>query len=314
MSTQVAVFNPSANLPAYAKGRELSPLTKALAGGAGQQGKRISIKGGVFRLLSDGKQIASIEERYLDVVFVASAPKISRTYYAEKFDEATPAAPTCWSADGATPDATSKARQSPQCATCPQNEKGSGNGDARACAYNQRVAVVLANDIEGDVMQIQFAATSIFGKEENGNYPLQAYARYLAAQNVNANEVITRMKFDTSNASYPKLFFKPMRWLAEEEHDAAVVQGEKPEALQAISMSVAQQDKVADKPAPKAQDEEPPAPPPKTKPKAAPAAAAPQDDEPPAPEPTISKAKAKEAPEVPSKGKLADVLSKWDDE
>lgn len=314
MANQVAVFNPSAVVPAYAKGRELSPLTKALAGGGAQTGKRISTKGGVFRLISDGKQIASIEERYLDVVFVNSSPTIGRTFYAEKFSEDKPAAPTCWSADGTTPDATCTNKQAASCATCPQNEKGSGAGESRACSFNQRTAVVLANDIEGDVMQIQFAATSIFGKEENGNYPLQAYARYLAAQNVNANEVITRMKFDTSNAAYPKLFFKPMRWLTEEEHDAAVAQGETPDALRAVAMTVAQMDKVPAKAKP-VEDEEPPAPAPKTK-KAAPApepqAAA--DDEPPAPEPTKRKAASKETPEVPSKGKLADVLSKWDDE
>jgi len=308
-TNQVAVFNPSANLPAYAKGRELSPLTKALAGGGAQTGKRISVKGGVFRLIVDGKQVAAIDERFLDVVFVNSSPKISRTFYAEKFDEANPSPPTCWSADGATPDTACTAKQSPQCATCPQNEKGSGNGDSRACSYNQRTAVVLANDIEGDVMQIQFAATSIFGKEENGNYPLQAYARYLAAQNINANEVITRLRFDTSNAAFPKLFFKPMRWLSNEEHDAAVTQGETPDALNAVQLTVAQQDKVAAKLP--VQEEEPPAPPPKAgKKKEAPA----QEEEPPAPEPAMRKSAAKETPEVPSKGKLADVLSKWDDE
>jgi hypothetical protein len=312
MSTQVAVFNPAASLPSYAKGREISALTKSLAGGGAQSGKRISVKGGVFRLISDGKQVASIEERYLDVVVVAAAPKISRTYYAEKYSEDNPAPPTCWSADGATPDATAANKQSPQCATCPQNEKGSGNGESRACAFNQRIAVVLANDVDGDILQLQLAATSIFGKEEGGQYPLQAYARWLAAQNVEANEVITRMKFDTANAAFPKLFFKAMRWLSEDEHDSAVTQGKSPDAQRAVTMTVAQTDKVADPlpPKPKA-DEEAPPPPPKSKKAAAEPAA---DDEPPAPEPTKRKAAVKEAPEVPSKGKLADVLSKWDDE
>jgi len=64
------------------------------------------------------------------------------------------------------------------------NVKGSGQGESKACRFSQRLAVVFANDIGGDVMQLQLAATSIFGKEEGDKRPLQAYARYLAAQNV----------------------------------------------------------------------------------------------------------------------------------
>jgi hypothetical protein len=69
------------NLPAFAKNRELSSLAKSLAGGgSGGGGKRISIKGGVFRLIHEGKQIAAVDERYLDVVVVNAAEKISRTF------------------------------------------------------------------------------------------------------------------------------------------------------------------------------------------------------------------------------------------
>ena len=68
--SNVALFNPS-QVPSFARKGELSDIAKALAGGgAGQSGERISIKGGVFRLLSGGKEIAAIEERYLDVVIV----------------------------------------------------------------------------------------------------------------------------------------------------------------------------------------------------------------------------------------------------
>ena len=57
--SNVAVFNPS-QVPAFAKKRgELSAVAKALAGGgAGGGGKNISIKGGVFRLIASGKEVA----------------------------------------------------------------------------------------------------------------------------------------------------------------------------------------------------------------------------------------------------------------
>ncbi len=133
MANDVAVFNPTASLPAYAKNHELSALTKALAGGSGGGfGKRISIKGGVFRLISDGKQVASIEERYLDIVVVAAAPKISRTYYDKTFDDENASAPVCWSHDGDTPAVDCKTKQAPACVNCPKNEKGSGQGESRA--------------------------------------------------------------------------------------------------------------------------------------------------------------------------------------
>jgi hypothetical protein len=228
------------NLPAFAKNRELSSLAKSLAGGgSGGGGKRISIKGGVFRLIHEGKQIAAVDERYLDVVVVNAAEKISRTFYAGAWDPENPAPPDCWSADGDKPDASAASPQSPTCATCPQNIKGSGQGESRACRFNQRLAVVLANDLNGDVLQLQLPATSIFGKAEGDNHPLQSYARLLAAQSISPEMVVTRMKFDTQKES-PKLFFKPLRWLTDDEHVTAVEKGQSEEAKRAVTMTVAQ--------------------------------------------------------------------------
>ena len=96
------MFNPS-NVPAFAKNAELSATTLALAGNvnAGSGMKRVSIKGGVFRLLASGKEIASIEDRHLDVIIVKAAPKVSRIFYAGGYDkDAAAAAPDCTSSSG----------------------------------------------------------------------------------------------------------------------------------------------------------------------------------------------------------------------
>jgi hypothetical protein len=323
--SNVALFSGSA-VPAFVKKGELSALAKSLTGGAGASGKRISIKGGVFRLLSDGKEVASIDERFLDVVVVNAATKIGRTFYLKQYDPDAPAAPDCWSADGEKPDASAANPQAARCADCPQNAKGSGNGESRACRFSQRLAVVLANDVEGDVMQLQLPATSIFGKEENGNMPLQAYARFLAAQSVSPETVVTRMKFDTKSES-PKLFFKPMRWLSEEEYATAVEQGQSEEAKRAVTMTVAQVDKVEPMklegtppkaavkaaPAPAAQEEEEEAPPPAPKrgrpPKAKAEPAAEEAEE--TVEPTV---RASEKPAPAPKASLAKLAAEWDDE
>lgn len=240
---EIAKFNP-AQTPAFARKGELSTLAKSLAGGAGVSSKRISIKGGVFRLMADGKEITSIDDRHLDVVIVNAAPKISRTFYAGQFVEGENKAPDCWSADGEKPDASIESPQASDCASCPMNVKGSGQGDSKACRFSQRLAVVLANDIGGDVMQLTLAATSIFGKEEGDKRPLQAYARYLAAQNINPETLVTRLRFDTK-AAVPKLFFQPVRWLEDDEYATAIEKGQTADAKNAITMSVS---KPADKP------------------------------------------------------------------
>jgi hypothetical protein len=302
--SNVALFSGS-NVPAFAKKGELSDLAKSLAGGVGGGGKRVSIKGGVFRLLVSGKEVAAIDERYLDVVIVNAAPKIGRTFYAKSYDGETPSAPDCWSADGETPSPDSANKQSDRCATCPQNVKGSGMGESRACRFSQRLAVVLANDVDGDVMQLQLPATSIFGKEEGDKRPLQAYARYLAAQGVSPETLVTRMQFDTK-AEAPKLFFKPMRWLTEEEYESSVRQGQTDDAKRAITMTVAKTDSVTP-PAPMAIEG--------TKPKAK---AAPKAEEPVAEEeenapPTKRKSKSEE-PAAAAKPSLAKLAAQWDDE
>jgi hypothetical protein len=296
--SEVALFNPS-QVPAFAKTGELSAVAKALAGGGGGGGgKRISIKGGVFRLIADGKEVAAIEDRFLDVVIVNAAPKISRTFYMKAYDPDTPSAPDCWSPDGDKPDPSAKDKQSDTCASCPQNVKGSGTGESRACRFSQRVAVVLANDIEGDVLQLTLPAQSIFGKEEGDNRPLQAYSRWLIAQNIGPDMVVTRMKFDTK-AQSPKLFFKPMRWLTDDEHETCVRQGQTDDANKAITMTVAQIDKPV---APAQLEGKPPAAKPKAKPKA-------EEEDVEVEEPEVRKEKEAAAPK---KSKLSSVVADWD--
>lgn len=241
--SNLTTFNPS-QLPAFARKGELSAIAKALTGGGtGTSMKRISTKGGVFRLIAGGKEVAAIDDRHLDVVIVNAAPKVSRTFYASQFVEGEAKAPDCWSADGDLPDATASQPQAKSCATCPQNIKGSGQGDSRACRFSQRLAVVLANDMEGDVMQLTLAATSIFGKEDGDKRPLQAYARYLAAQNISPETLVTRLKFDTK-AAVPKLFFQPVRWLDDTEYAGVIEKGQSEEAKRAVTMTVSQADGV----------------------------------------------------------------------
>lgn len=241
MANELA-FNP-AQVPAFARNAQ-SSISKALAGSGLNSTKRISIEGGVFRLIAAGKEVAAIPDRHLDVVIVAAAPGVGRTFYAGTYVKGQASAPDCWSADGERPDASISNPQSDRCATCDKNAKGSGQGDSRACRFSQRLAVVLANDIHGDVLQITAPATSIFGKEEGGNRPLQAYARWLGAQSIAPEALVTRMKFDLK-ATAPKLHFEAARWLTDDEYAVCQEKGQSEAAKQAITMSFAQTEKVA---------------------------------------------------------------------
>jgi hypothetical protein len=325
--SNIAMFNPS-NVPAFAKNAELSATTLALAGGVNTSAgmKRVSIKGGVFRLLAGGKEIAAIDERFLDVIVVKAAPKVSRIFYAGSYDkDAAAAAPDCTSADGDKPDAGVRNKQASSCTACPQNIAGSGNGQSRACRYQQRLAVVLANNPEGDVLQVTLPATSIFGKEDGDKRPLQAYARYVAAQTppVNLDAIVTRMKFDTK-AESPKLIFAPVRWLTDDEYLVAQDQSKSKDADKAVSVTPAAADGVV-APAPLVIEGRRPA----TKTlgdlldedeaesmaevkatKAKKAKPAVEAEE----EPEVRKAAPKVESVPAKKNKLADIVADWDDE
>ena len=239
-------FNPM-QLPAHLRATELSDATKALMGAS--SGFRLSIKGGVWRLLSNGKEYAKLKERELDVVVVAAAKHVSRTFYMKTWDDsvdAAPQAPDCMSRNGETPDANSAHKQAERCDDCPQNKKGSGQGETKACRYNQALAVVLANDIDGNVLKFQVPAASIFGKGEGANVPLREYVTQLAslAPPVNIDCVVTRMTFDL-DASSPKIFFAPVRYLTEAEYNSALGQGKTPDARRAIETTVFEADSPA---------------------------------------------------------------------
>jgi hypothetical protein len=232
--SDLSLFNP-AKLPAYLKGITMDETTRNLMGGGGSI-PRISIRGGVFRKIVNGEEVMQNDDRAMNIIIVKSASNVHRTFYAGTYKEGENAAPDCWSSNNETPDVIVRNPQSPKCATCPQNIKGSGQGDSRACRFTRRLAVVLDNDIAGDVLQLALPAQSIFGKGEKGKLPLEAYVKFLAGHNLPVTAVVTEMRFDTNSAT-PKLTFKPVRPLEQDEYTAVTERADTTEALAAITMS-----------------------------------------------------------------------------
>ena len=240
--SNVTIFNQE--VPAFLQGANgLNDLTKALAGKAAGGGKRISIRGGVFRKIVGGEEVGKITSRELNVIIVNAARGVSRIYYAGKYDPNAIVPPTCVSNDGVHPDTKDEGKQSDLCATCAQNIAGSGNGNSRACRYTRKIAVILEGDSTGDVYQLQLPSTSIFGKGEGNIHPFESYIKYVAGNGRNINQIVTQISLDTDSDT-PKLLFSPARHINEEEWALASEAGDSMEAKNAITLTVAQTDGV----------------------------------------------------------------------
>lgn len=244
MSNLTLFKNGNIALPEYL--RQSDEITKMLAGNSG--GKQISIKGGVWRMMVGGEEVAKNEERAMNFVVVAAAPKVHRTYHVDKYEEGKATEPTCWSAGGDIPDpeVPASSRQSTVCATCPKNIAGSGEGNSRACRYSRRIAVALENDITGNIYRLQLPAKSIFGKPEGDKMPLDAYAKFLAGHGVPITGVVTEARFDTAEA-VPVVKFRAVRPLSPEEWEMAQASAKSEDAARAVEFKIVVKPK--DKPA-----------------------------------------------------------------
>ena len=224
--------------------KKLQETDDNLTGGSGGiKSHRISLRGGRFRELVNGEQVNVKSDGFINVV-VINAAKLSRTYYKGAYDAENPSAPTCWSPDTQTPsaDVPKDQIQASRCMDCPQNIKGSGQGESRACRFSQRLAILLEGQMD-TVYQLQLPATSIFGEARDGNMGMQAYAKYLKAHKTPSIAVVTQMSFD-ENSDTPKLFFKAVRPLNEDELNQAVSMKDSEDAIKAITLTVSQTDGV----------------------------------------------------------------------
>lgn len=234
MSHDVALFDKKyeSALPAV-RSDEADALTAGMAGGQLTGLKRISIRAAAFRRIIGGKEVEVSESNEMNIVIVAATPAYIRTYYPNAYVEGETPNPGCWSDDGIVPSEFCETAESTTCADCDQNIKGSARyGEGRACRYASRMAVVLADDLNGDVYGLQIPGASVFGDEVKDRYMhLQAYAQLLSSKGFRGNTVVTTMKFDKA-ASAPMLMFRALRPLTEDEYDIINDQSESTDALQ----------------------------------------------------------------------------------
>lgn len=164
---------------------------------------------------------AQMPVRALDVVIVDAANRISKVYYEKGFvpNERTP--PTCWSADGVTPDGAvpDEQKQNGSCRACKWNVFGSKMGDGgqkgKACSDNKRLAVVTLNDLEN----IDFGGPFMLRLPPGSFSNYTTYVSVMAARGFQPYMIVTRLMFGPE--AHPKVIFQPVRALTNLE--AAIV-------------------------------------------------------------------------------------------
>lgn len=282
----------SQDLPDFLQQQGVSELTKQLAGRSGI--KRIVPKNGTFKLVVGGEEMGKIKDD-LNAIIVNAAPKVGRIFYMKQWSpDADPTAPDCFSNDGNTPDAKAANPQASNCNDCPQNVKGSGQGQSKACRYSRRIAVLLEQDfgtsLEGQVYQMNLASKSLFGDNVGDCLTFENYSKYLSSNGKSIDYVVTRISFNDSNDNQSVLF-NASRYINRKEFEVAqkVATTEQTKAL--VVMTPSQADGVTKQP---------------------PAIAAPKEEE--TAEPTKRASKKADSEPPSTKKSLADVVSAWSDE
>ena len=303
MNNEVSIFK---NRDVAVAGKKApSALTQSLMKG-GSKLKRISPRNGMFVRVVNGETAGKFKSP-LQVVLVGVAPAVQRTFYAKAYDpNAEATAPDCWTNDGNKPDVSIKNPQGKTCETCPQNIKGSGQGETRACRFKRRVAVILPEEVggnnHGDIYQLEVASKSIFGKGAGQTFPLNAYLDYIIANGENIDGVVTEIDFNEDNNNQ-SILFRAVGFVASDPdlQDAVAVAVESPDSQKAVVLNVTAVDKGEDS------NEEF-----EQKPKKVQAVKEVEEEEEVA-EPT-KRASKKAAPPPTETKSLADVVSAWSDD
>jgi hypothetical protein len=212
---------------------------------------------GTFKRVVNGEQIGNAIRGEFNAIIVDALPKVSRTYYAGKYDpNAKATLPDCWSNLGDKPEAGASNKQATNCAACPQNVSGSGDNGSKACRYQRRIAILVEGDPTGEVYQFNVPAKSLFGKGVGNVHPFESYVKYLLANGENPDTVVTNISYDL-NAASMELLFTPLRGISDEEYELVVAAQNDPETKKYVQLTVAAADGVkaapkqeAPKPAP----------------------------------------------------------------
>lgn len=195
MSTDLA---PSTAQALAARRESMVDRLSGLGGGSGLQAIRLSAQHFVFP--DDTKVRDNLEVVVLDWA-------LNYNYYDKPYVRGESSFPACFavgqSVSQMKPSDNSPDKQNDICATCPQNQFGSGQGNAKACQNRINLAVqVVEHGPESPVYRVSISPTGLKSWKN--------FASSLAERNVLPIQVVTRLGFDDSVA-YDRLTFAAVR-------------------------------------------------------------------------------------------------------
>jgi hypothetical protein len=200
---RIVIASDFADLP-------MESLGEGITGGF----SRIGIKGGRWSLHHQGQIYMFVQDDghplpYLDVVFIAVNPAISKMYYADAYNEnAAGVAPTCSALDGKVPDPGVPIRQAETCAVCSHNQ-WRPNREGKECRDHRRSAVLLDSRMKTKPALEVPLEGSVFLKIPAASLnPLKLYGDMLTHRGAHFAAVVTRITFASNRQSVMKFDLK----------------------------------------------------------------------------------------------------------
>lgn len=243
MSNDISIFNQPTDVAVAQRKGALSDVFQAPP--PKPTGSRIqALNNGKFKKVVNGVDAPKQVADEITVVIVGALPKVSREYYEGEYDENNKSLPTCWSNLGDKPEEGSTSPQSTACATCPQNIKGSGAGDRKACKYQRRLAIMLPGDMK-TIYQMKIPGGSLFDKGAGNAFGFEAYVKYIVNNGYSPDTIVTKIFHDPNNSGQTYVLkFSAERALTDDEY-AAVLEAQKhPDVERYTKISVAETDGV----------------------------------------------------------------------
>lgn len=221
MSKQIVTLGDK--VPAFLARQDAAKLNQAAATGTGGPSvNKISIKGGKFRLIVGGEEVKVLEKNSITLALIRVNDGLHKAYYSKKWTPGSDDPPDCYSNDGIKPAEDSQKKQANACAGCKHNEWGSyvnpdTGSKGRACSDSKKLAVLPPNqlgnmDLPPYMLTVPAASMKSLGGMMTSLNNLSPPVPY--------NGVVVEVSFDT-DASHPKLLFRPVDYLTEDQYAAA---------------------------------------------------------------------------------------------
>lgn len=185
---------------ALASRQRRSVISDAVSGIGMSRGPHVSIRGGRFRLIGANGAETLIDTHYLDLIFIDANNNTSKVFYEGTFDQNNmDQPPACFSDNGTGPSNQSMTPQSPTCAVCQWNVRGSETSftgkPTKACSDRKKMAVIVPDDPQVNVYEIQIPPGSLTN--------LRAYSDWISRQaspvperKMDIADFVTRVSFD----------------------------------------------------------------------------------------------------------------------